>query len=74
MPCGGIYSVPPSPHNTCFQCNGGGGDLFVEEWDAHLHRECLGAFLQSEEGKIVIAHGHAIQVDAVRVRRIRGTV
>lgn len=74
MPCGGVYSVPPSPRNTCFVCERGGGDLFCDEWDTHLHRECLGSFLLSEEGKIVLAHGHAISVDAVRTRRTRGTV
>ena len=69
MPCGGIspkiYGMLPS--GPCFTC---GGDisgnpnpgLFVEEWDACIHRDCLGDFLVSDEGKVVLEHGHSIYV------------
>ena len=69
MPCGGITPVVPffgtdPVISRCFSCgkpvlkNG----LFVEEWDAVIHRECLGVFLVSPEGEIVIHHGHEITV------------
>lgn len=73
MPCGGIYPIPqdfvitdkPFSMNsspTCFQCGSAVDkyDLFVEEWDAYLHYDCLVQFLLSPEGEIVIKHGHSI--------------
>lgn len=63
MPCGGIYSVAVGPNQRCFVCNAPDSELFCDEWDCFLHRRCLGAFLISEEGRVVTAHGHAIQMD-----------
>lgn len=69
MPCGGIFSTVygrPMLAGSCFQCGKWTDEwdgLFVEEWDAVIHRECLGLFLCSEEGKVVMEHGHAIQVE-----------
>ena len=69
MPCGGIFQtfMGMEPSGPCFTCGGdiSGGSkwgLFVEEWDACIHRDCLGDFLVSEEGKVVLEHGHAIMV------------
>jgi hypothetical protein len=75
MPCGGIYSINAHwsaaylkhTNSDCFQCTKqvkAKRDLFVEEWDAYLHRKCLGAFLKSPEGEIVIKHGHEIIITA----------
>lgn len=77
MPCGGIYAVVEhfsralleqdraNPHYTCLQCDRAievTEDLFVEEFDAFLHRGCLGEFLCEPAGQLVLAHGHAIVV------------
>jgi hypothetical protein len=79
MPCGGIYPVAgswiepgitatldDSPDNTtCFQCDQPILDHahFCEEWDCLLHRECIPAFLETDEGKIVLAHGHDVIIE-----------
>jgi hypothetical protein len=73
MPCGGIYPLdghwsrpylrPGADGHGCLVCQGPvveAVDLFVEEWDAYLHRKCLGPFLTSPEGIIVMRHGHEI--------------
>jgi hypothetical protein len=65
-PCGGINSEwGTAPAEDCFTCRGKlhatPCTLFCEEWDCHLHRECLSEFLHSEEGRIVIEHGHAVE-------------
>ena len=50
--------------SPCFQCGSvvEQNALFVEEWDCIIHRECLPAFLNTEEGGIVMLHGHEILV------------
>lgn len=73
MPCGGIYGVEGhfsqagAGGASCFQCRGTEPrpELFVEEWDAFLHRDCLGRFLLSPEGLIILKHGHEIVVPEV---------
>lgn len=60
MPCGGIYPDRNEAGHKCFSCHKEGADHFCEEWDCFLHGECVPAFLATEEGKIVIAHGHDI--------------
>jgi hypothetical protein len=72
MPCGGIYPVDVSrwavalaPGDaSCWQCGKGlSSDIpasFCEEWDTFLHDACIDAFLASDEGQIVIGHGHEI--------------
>ena len=69
MPCGGIYPIKGSwvdefggKNALCFYCTSpcGENDLWVEEWDAPLHRSCLAEFLSTDEGKVVIEHGHDI--------------
>ena len=71
MPCGGIYSNHPylggmSSNAVCFQCAEEAGYremLFVEEWDTSIHRSCLSAFLSTDEGKIIMCHGHEIYIE-----------
>ena len=62
MPCGGIYPVKDAPAHPCWQCNELGADHWLEEWDAVIHKDCIEAFLKTEEGQIVIDHNHHIQV------------
>jgi len=70
MPCGGIfpvkgswveyYSIHDLPHR-CIYCDEiGGVTHFCEEWDGFLHAQCIDQFLMTEEGKIVVEHGHEI--------------
>ena len=62
MPCGGIYPVCPQ-EDICFYCGKTGLlDHFCDEWDTGLHAECVEPFLKTEEGKVVLAHGHRIIV------------
>lgn len=77
MPCGGIYpGADISVDRPCWFWTTGGreedellagcgpspAELFCEEWDTFLHVKCLIRFLQTEEGKGVMAHGHEIHV------------
>lgn len=82
MPCGGIsrrvlgksvaefFSTTSAPVR-CMNCNerieSAGDSLFVEEWDGFIHYLCLGDYLNSEEGGIVLLHGHEIMVEAQEV-------
>jgi hypothetical protein len=73
MPCGGVYPLAhhfagpmldrSNPAHGCWVC--GQVDppptLFCDEWDTYLHGgKCLAAFLASEEGQLVIEHGHDV--------------
>lgn len=71
MPCGGIYPLTHhwaaqylgnSAADWCFYCHKAEPlpTHFVEEWDAFLHGECIDAFLETREGKIVLEHGHEV--------------
>ena len=68
MPCGGIYPIKDSwvePYcniGDCFQCNKQTdvNDLWVEEWDAPIHKNCVDDFLKTEEGKIILDHKHEV--------------
>ena len=72
MPCGGIFPIVGSwvegvapadlDERTCWICAGGRSDLYCEEWDCYLHRRCLGRFLVTEEGALVLTHQHLIYV------------
>ena len=68
MPCGGIYPMRDSwvekliTYGDCFYCDceTHSDDLWVEEWDAPLHRNCLDDFKKTDEYQIIIKHGHDI--------------
>jgi hypothetical protein len=51
-----------SDYDACFYC----GKLdppcthFCDEWDCYLHGDCIDAFLATEEGQIVLLHGHEV--------------
>lgn len=64
MPCGGIFPVDPKEagRHSCFHCHKLGCDHFLIEWDSFLHKGCVRPFLETEEGIIVVRHGHLIQV------------
>ena len=72
-PCGGVYPLsvhfagemydPTNPDHGCWVCgkNDPPCDLFCDEWDTYLHSSaCLAEFLASDEGRIVILHGHDV--------------
>jgi hypothetical protein len=60
MPCGGIYPMKADPELQCFHCNGANADHSVEEWDSFLHGRCIVPFLMTDEGAIVLEHGHEV--------------
>ena len=62
MPCGGIYPFEGNEDYECIFCGcmDPYPELWVEEWDAALHYKCLGKFLASPMGEIVLAHRHII--------------
>lgn len=68
MPCGGIWPLAKvngkwagDPELRCWQCNRSGADHFCEEWDTGLHGKCIAEFLETEEGKVVVNHGHQVR-------------
>lgn len=62
MPCGGIWPIKPDndPRSRCWVCDKPGSNLCVEEWDAVLHSSCLDAFMETDEGRLIIRHSHDI--------------
>lgn len=72
MPCGGIYPLTQhfagpmldktNPYHACFYCGKSEPTVthFCDEWDCYLHRKCITPFLKTEEGKIVLEHGHEV--------------
>lgn len=64
MPCGGIDKYSDIPPGPCFSCGKDGGTHYCHEWDCMLHAECVIPFLlTTDEGKIVIRHGHVVTID-----------
>ena len=61
MPCGGIFPIKKS--GKCWVCDKSGAKHFCEEWDAFIHARCVPKFLQTEEGQIVIDHGHLVSLN-----------
>jgi hypothetical protein len=61
MPCGGIR--PVSDNGICWQCQKDGAKHFCEEWDTFIHGVCVPEFLLTDEGKVVIDHGHLVIID-----------
>jgi hypothetical protein len=73
MPCGGIWPIGPNgliidateiisrKDLACLQCGARGADHFCEEWDGGLHGACIAAYLETEEGMLVVAHGHQVE-------------
>lgn len=60
MPCGGVYPLTQPDDSPCLRCGRRGGDHWVEEWDGAVHRGCLLDYLGSDEGEIILDHGHPI--------------
>lgn len=76
MPCGGIYPLAvhfagpmldrSNPSHACLYCGrhddaaGEPVSHFCDEWDCYLHASCIDGFLLTEEGRIVLAHGHEV--------------
>jgi hypothetical protein len=70
MPCGGITPTKNSflrdtvaSPQECYYCGKKGALHFVEEWDAFIHAVCVPAFLQTDEGKVIIKHKHEVYID-----------
>ena len=62
MPCGGIDLYSDVPPGKCWFCHLEGAMHYCHEWDCMLHAGCVIPFLLSDEGKIVIAHGHTVTI------------
>jgi hypothetical protein len=60
MPCGGIYPARDVAEHRCWHCGKIGCDHFVMEWDCAIHGECIEAFLETEEGDVVLSHKHEV--------------
>jgi hypothetical protein len=68
VPCGGVYPIIPATHKNarCWQCGLTAAakplDHFCDEWDTYIHRDCIPAFLATDEGRIVLDHGHEVWI------------
>lgn len=78
MPCGGLYPVRAStdPVDWCLGCGKYSNvehplDHFVEEWDGYVSGKCAKQYLETDEGKIVLSHGHFVQIYDVNVQTER---
>ena len=69
MPCGGIYPIKGSwveRHSAgglrCYHCDKSfpTPELWVEEWDAPIHKACVEEFLKTPEGQVIVDHEHEI--------------
>lgn len=69
MPCGGIFPIKDSfvePYlkdYLCGTCNKNLATHYCEEWDNALCKDCIEPFLKSEEGLIMLQHGHEVILD-----------
>jgi len=65
MPCGGIWPVDPGFQDglrwECWVCRSKEADHYCEEWDCGLCGKCIAAFLETDEGQVVINHGHEVR-------------
>ena len=43
-------------------CGGEGATHYCKEFDCMLHARCVVPFLASEEGQVVVAHGHTVEI------------
>jgi hypothetical protein len=62
MPCGGIDKYNDVHPGDCFYCSKPDATHYCHEWDCMLHADCIIPFLETEEGKIVIKHGHTVTI------------
>jgi hypothetical protein len=62
MPCGGIDKYKDVHPGDCFLCGKPDATHYCHEWDCMLHADCIVPFLETEEGKIVIKHGHRVTI------------
>jgi hypothetical protein len=85
MPCGGIYPIKgsfvepieaqadPAHPMVCWTC--GKSDpkptFWCEEWDTPIHRECIPEFLTTDEGRIVLNHGHMVYIPETPARTVQ---
>jgi hypothetical protein len=64
MPCGGIIPLDQvNKEERCLICDKSDTDHFCEEWDSMLHVKCATTMFRTDEGKILISHGHEIVLD-----------
>jgi hypothetical protein len=62
MPCGGINVYTDVIPGKCWYCEGENANHYCEEWDCMLHDYCVIPFLMTDEGKLVIQHGHPVTI------------
>ena len=74
MPCGGIEPMKndrlgsindklDATQGGCWICDRGGAQHMCFEWDTYIHARCVPQFLNTDEGRIVIDHGHLVVLD-----------
>jgi hypothetical protein len=70
-PCGGIHPIKgtskglrkPAAERVCFVCHKDNAQHFYYEGDAYVHAQCAIKFLQTEDAKVIIDHGHTVQLN-----------
>jgi hypothetical protein len=54
--------IPPA-QRICCVCQKGDAQHFCMENEEYIHARCALEYLQTEEGKIIIEHGHTVRLD-----------
>ncbi len=53
----------PAAQRICCVCGGGDAQHFCEENKAYIHARCAVEYLQTEQGRTIIDHGHTVRLD-----------
>jgi len=76
--CGGIEWIKgkaegirdlPAAERVCCVCHEGDSQHYCYETEAFIHARCAIPFLQTENGKQIIRHGHQVRLDFAVERR-----
>jgi hypothetical protein len=57
------YQHLPAEKRICCHCGLGDARHYCMENEKFIHAHCAPAFLQTDEGRIIINHGHTVRLD-----------
>ena len=56
-------SLMPATQRVCCVCGEDDAQHFCDENKEYIHARCALKYLQTEQGKIIIEHGHTVRLD-----------